>query len=583
MSQPNVFIEAFCEVIPPYSVPLADAGHLAEALSRADAVFDSYHDLGSGQPKVDEGWLQDTVYDFGEWLAGRTPYGDSQSLWRTFRHSRLVALYAALDLNVFTTEAGEMLSEEGFPIGAYEIANHLTRQALVIDGNLTVAFTCDFVEETRVFEIPGGTSNPDTNYGTPPDGDDSPWPPGVYNALLIAFLMCMASSYGALCITSRIPDKKMGAFAAGFAFAHGRFWPVSPSTMTNMVGDLGRFITGPETPYAASSYEMAAVEMANAIMDVTGSAFEVIFPGTAEGSLSLSVAGFPGIGYIGGGHASVLYEEGAGGDTIVTPDGMVLIPGVHVERAPLSKIFEDVHGSVIEGDSDEASRIVAVAAIARSASHYLTMPPDEARAATESMLIDFGMFYELSEEAYDFNEDELTPVLSSAAAINRERDDAIYLNLYNEMEDDSVRKGDIDAIVDGLSHQSKYVKKVGIFEPVEKLPSGPEMDVFSEQTSVVAFLMTAPARDENLEEHLRTMCTRCSYSDKGATMFFALEDEQGHLTKLAAVQWTGGRWRNLGEERIHEIVQGTNIGQILNIQPDGNEDIIRFERGNKDG
>ena len=211
------------------------------------------------------------------------------------------------------------------------------------------------------------------------------------------------------------------------------------------------------------------------------------------------------------------------------------------------------------------------------------MPPDEARAATESMLIDFGMFYELSKDAYDFNEDELTPVLSSAAAINRERDDAIYLNLYNEMEDDSVRKGDIDAIVDGLSHQSKYVKKVGIFEPVEKLPSSPEMDVFSEKTSVVAFLMTAPARDENLEEHLRTMCTRCSYSDKGATMFFALEDEQGHLTKLAAVQWTGGRWRNLGEERIHEIVQGTNIGQILNIQPDGNEDIIRFERGNKDG
>ena len=578
MSEPNVFVEAFSEVIAPYAVPLADDDKISDALDRVDEVFASYHDA-SGEPRVVREWLEDTVYDFGAWLEGRTMYPDAQELRHIFPDSRVVEMYAALDVNAYTSEQGESLSGNPISVGAFEIASHLTRQILVLEHSVTIAFVSSYTDGVRVFEIPSGQDAFSTRYfGEPADnGSTGPWASGVYNAVLVAFLSCLASPVAALSVTSRIPDKPMGAFATAFGFVEGRFWPVSSSVITELVGNLGFGVGEPDSSFPAGQYEASAIEMANAIMETTANAFEAIFPGVSEGALTLSAAAFPGIGFVAGGHASVLYEEGAGGDTIVTPDGMVLIPSLHVDHAPLSKIFEDVHDSVIEGDADEGSRVVAAAALIRAACMYLTLPIDEARDALAAMLTDFGMFYELNSDAYEFNEDSLIPVVASSTALQRSRDDAVYKNLYDEMQDDG-RKDDIDAIVSEVSAQSRYIKKVGVFEPVDQLADPYDSDVFAGQTTVSAYLLTAPPRDEDIIENLRTMCTRCSYSDKGITMFFALEDEQGHLSKLGAVQWAGGRWRNIDAQRIQEIVACTNIGQILNFQPDGNEDIIKFKK-----
>lgn len=605
MVETNILVEEFTKLIPSRRLPLAETADVRSALDKVDAVLADYYEPRTGEPLVSVDWLDDLAWEFGSWLAARLPMMNAMRLFRQFPDSRTIQEYARVDAVEQMLSIRSEMEQTGTPIGTHALTMDLCD--LVTGTNQYILITVDnaYTEEPHEVDFP--PCAPFEIYSSEDmlasDADILHMPytgrkkfrATMYQYFFGMVLECFASDCASLVVALLTPDMNGGydekVVIGGFMFSRGRCIAIGGEENGLMLEELQehkRFGSNPieiSNMIVSSNFEASAIDAINSL----SRAYSLMLAGVSaltsdKSTLDITAAVFPTFFYLFDGDLDDAWPFDDAPDIVCTPNGCALLPLDAPHSWSLPSIFEWVHGSTPLGLSSEAGYMCSTIALSRGAFDVLANGNFQ---SIEEEVSEFSTYIETVKEKYDVNDADLMLLDDYDAVITQRRRDKMLLDLYSASDD--ALKDEINSIVDVVKGHAGYIRKVVALEPIGELAK-PNMDAeeLMMNASLHAYLMNLASYDNDDGDGIKSMCMRCCYSSRPSTMFFAFEDTQGRLSKIAGVSWEKGRWRNIDKEHIDAIFAGSNLAQILEINPTAtNIDYISFQHkssaGDEDG
>ena len=556
----NVFVEVFTGVLNERLVPIAKKEDIEPALKEVSAANELY--VSNSQLSVPEEWLAAMTVDFGDWLCDHIPSATEADICCDFCEEPIIAQYQMYAAGERVSTLSEILDECGgcpqdVDMAARGVADSLSR----IKDPMTITYVCGS-EDVDTFYVPACEESEIITQVIMDEQPTGPATPRMMGWLECYHAALHCSMGGAGAITVCAHEKDSVAIGA-IAIVEGRAWIVpgdimgtimmalvgNPEEGQTILSNLASFLPG-------CDFENLARVLAACIMSAATESVEAAHRRMAQLQLdSFKVFSVnPCV-------TSMDFENNC----------TVHIMDPETAMSDLPNLFD----AVIDVDpfltGADASECVSAAAITRAACEII-MEGDV--IAIAEAVKDFVMFMELDSNNRPFDKFALM-LLSEYDEFLAEQSMMTTMSaMYEELESD--RKSEIDVIVNAMAADPASFRSILAIE-------GDGHDHQHAARAHSAFM--PPSMPHEAEEasknRLRSLCTQCMLSPR-MTMFLVKRPMNSSPVLISGIDWDGGKWEDLGPDRTLEFLDGTNIGEFLNVSPNETLDYQKIDRPSHD-
>ena len=545
MADSNVFVEVFTSVLSERLVPIATKEEVVKALEEVSRANDLY--VVDSQLKVPEAWLSAMTVDFGDWLCDHIPLATEADICRDFYDISIIAQYQMYSAGERVNGLQSLISSRG---GCSQEVDMVARGFADTLSSITDAVSITYVcgaEEVDTFYIPACEPSEvvdQTCVDGPACKSITPRVMG-WRECHAAAIRCLTEGIGAMTICIHEPDAiTLGALT----LFENRGWIVPGEIMGELMmgfanqdengmpllANLSSFMPACDFENLARVFAACIISAGTETVDI---AHKDMMQRKLDGFKIFSINPF---------------------NTAVDFEGHCTFHVVNenVAMSNLPTLFD----AVIDMDpfltGTDASESVMVAALTRAACEII-MEGDVEKIAEE--VRDFVMFMELDSNNRAFDKYSLMLLTEYDEALAEQSVMTTMSAMYEDLERN--RKSEIDAIVDAMAADPASFRSILAIE-------GDGQDHKTPARAHSTFMPPGlPSEGEEAsKERLRSLCTQCMLSPR-MTMFLVKRPMNSSPVLISGIDWDSGNWKDLGPDRTLEFLDGTNIGEILNVDP----------------
>lgn len=567
MNHINVFVEAAGDTIPPRELPLAGDAELKLVLDRVQEADDLYHD-DSGNLLVDRDWYEACTLDFGDWLQCHIPNLDAHML--AYKYADDYAVIKSW-LQFVAGEAADSLREQlvekyGLP-GRAEVAQAQVIASSIISLSMpiTVSVLCEGADLDR-FYFPAFPKGSDPDFLMDLAGgvldemeldlSEEERRSQTYLRLLMALLVsCIQSRSGAFTYVVHDDDDNTEIVDI-HVFAGGHLCAVDPddlSEVMNIITEDPSILMDIVMSYDPNTdYEAVMLACASAIAGGLHEGLEIAYEHTCKVPVGDEMEGQELS--VGLATSMPLIMEKA-----LTGEFAGQVGPIPDLLDPAAKVFRDAMEVSPFVTPEEATRFMLSAEIARGAMELLlcgTVHGASERAVDLIQQIELGMVDE------DILMEDIEVMESHAGYIEQMAELDVTDEAYDALPDES--KHSLTHLMNMMTLDGNEMHSIVALEG----------DLESNGSKITAKCLNMPPittdipRDvhDKLYRMLKSLVLDATNSPN-TTLFCASKVPMSSEAHLSALGVKNGMWTDLGEEKAMMLLDATNVGEPLNLQP----------------